>query len=276
MRRRWSPSLGCLETFLQVASHRSWTKAGAALGLHGSNVTKRVEHLQGWFGKRLMLSGHQPEVCDPDGKLFAEIAAEVIEKFRRNCAEMPEITKKSHLTRPVKWQCVEIFDLECFLELEKCKNYKLATKTFDSNVDVVRKRVIFIENVIGRNLFLDNSKFDLTSGGEKFARDARWIVGKIMSFREESSEDNHGTADYVRKLLENYKNLDEIGREDLSRLRVIVKDKSIKKDVREIIEKKYSLNEIKKYSDDYFVKAMRESARAIDMGDVNSDRDKCD
>lgn len=75
-RRIGSLRLVWLEAFLAVVDHQSYTKAGEALGLKQSTMTRYVAQLEKWLGPPLVASGTTE--LTTHGERFVPVAKNVV------------------------------------------------------------------------------------------------------------------------------------------------------------------------------------------------------
>ena len=73
--------LGWLEAFVATARHLSYERAAIDLGISAKQAKRRVNELEGWLNRVLVLDDTPLELHDADAVWFLPIAKDCLERF---------------------------------------------------------------------------------------------------------------------------------------------------------------------------------------------------
>lgn len=209
-----SPKLGWIQSFLCVVEHFDFDLAGKELGVSGAIARKRVQDLEIWLRKILILDDViPPELSDIDGVPFLEIAWDVLKRFEAACSRQNSEAGGLCSTRQAKKIAhISLDDLQRFLTVGEVGSFKAAASVMSCNVTTLQRSIKSIELITKTQLFTGHASLTLTADGNRFKNDASYIVNALTSFRAP-------TPSHVDSSREQYRGLYNIATNQLIRLK---------------------------------------------------------
>lgn len=178
-----SPSLGWIQAFLCVADHLDYKLAAQDLGIHANSVGQRVQKLEQWLVK-LLIMDDPIELTEPDGLLFIDIAWDVLQTVERACPSYKNDLTGTQRTRKAKQiSNIRLDDFERFLSAADQGTYKGVASLSGCDVTTVQRSIKALEAVTGKQFFSGHSSIKLTGDGETFRKNAAHIVKLLNDFR---------------------------------------------------------------------------------------------
>lgn len=178
-----SPSLGWLQAFLAVADHLDYTLAANDLGVSAETAKQRVEKLEAWLHRILVLVDPL-ELNETDGLLFIPIAVEIVRRFEAACHVSDDLSDRSPKAQTAKQVSkVRLKELESFLSVASERSYKGAARLLNCDVTTVQRTIRDLQSVTGHKFFSGRSVLNLTEEGEEFCDLAEFITRSLQEFR---------------------------------------------------------------------------------------------
>lgn len=169
--------LGWLEAFLSAAHYQDYQLAGDELEMPAATVKVRVQRLEGWL-RRILLLEHQHglELADAVADEFAILAVGILTRFDDACAVLRHdipVNGRSNLS---------LRDLQTVLNLAGENSYKVAAK-YPEDVTPVRRAVKRLEAVFGRKIFSGYAKVIVLPDADCIVKTCGQIVQQLQDFR---------------------------------------------------------------------------------------------
>ena len=194
-----SPSLGWLQAFLAVADHNDYEQAAKVLGVDANRVKLRVEKLERWLHKILIMD-HPTDLNPDDGVQFIPVAWDALRKFEAACAssEMPISVARAHKMAGLISK-LRLHDLERFLAVADMGDFKGAADVARCNVTTVQRSIRDLEKVTGTKLLSGRSMLALSDDGAKFRETAQAIVDALNGFRAKIPDDYNEARERAKR-----------------------------------------------------------------------------
>lgn len=168
MNREWGdPKLSWLEAFAATAKHLDFQLAAEELGVGASIAQRRVEKLEVWLHRLLILDDGPLEVYAVDGVRFLEVTTRVLRDFQ-SFATLAGVTDLALSSRHSAMSTIRLSELESLLSLAAHRNYNAAAYGSKCSPDQVRRNVRKLEDVFGLKLVAGRSQIELTDLGRQF------------------------------------------------------------------------------------------------------------
>lgn len=178
-----SPSLGWLQAFLCAADHLDYELAADELGLSAQGAWLRVQKLEQWLHKVLILDD-PIELNDANGAQFITVAWEVLNRFAASCqGDNFSILGVDGLPRTRLIAKVRLHDLERFLALANEGTFKGAAEASRCDVATLHRTIKDLEKVTESKLVAGRVSVHLTDSGEAFKDAASFIVKSLNDSR---------------------------------------------------------------------------------------------
>jgi hypothetical protein len=195
-----SPSLGWLQAFLCAADHCDYERAARDLGTSAARIKLRVEKLEQWLHKILILDD-PTEVNEGDGAQFISIAWEALIRFEAVCSGCNfSITGLGGAPRTERISKIRLHDLERFLALANEGTFKGAAAVSRCDVATIHRSIEQLENVSGNRLFFGRVTVQLTGAGDAFKDAASFILKSLNDFTAIIPDDYDPAIASVRNL----------------------------------------------------------------------------
>lgn len=197
-----SPSLSWLQAFLCAADHLDYDLAAADLGMKPGRVLLRVQKLEQWLHKILILDD-PIELNDVDGAQFKAIAWDILNRFATTCAgDDFSITGMGTSPRTKLLAKVRLHDLERFLALGDEGTYKGAALATGCDAATIYRTIKDLEKVTGHQLVRGRVSVRMTDAGEVFRNAASAIVKSLYDFRAEVPEGYDPSLSITQRIID--------------------------------------------------------------------------
>jgi len=195
-----SPSLGWLKAFLAVAAHNDYERAATDLGINADRAKLRVEKLELWLRKVLILDG-PTELSPVDGTAFIAIAGDMLAMIEAayfgadvSGAAAPNGKRAEVISK------LRLHDLERFLAVADMGDFKGAADVARCNVTTVQRSIRDLEKVTGTKLLSGRSMLALSDDGAKFRETAQVIVDALNGFRAQIPDDYNAARENAKRV----------------------------------------------------------------------------
>lgn len=189
---RASPSLGWLEAYVATAHHLSYEAAGREIGVHASNVQRKVDKLQAWLHRVLIIGDTPLEVTPDDGMpSFLPVATEVLRLFAVSDTGIG-VNPGMRLGKSRR-SAVRLVDLKTVLCVSVNTNFEAAASDIGLSYKTVRRRVSTVEAALGGKIFIGRSRLSLSSIGTHIIPSIRLMITLLEGARADVSSFNHTT-----------------------------------------------------------------------------------
>lgn len=180
--------LGWLEAFVATARHLSYERAAIDLGIDARQAKRRVEKLEGWLHRILVLDGTPLELHDADAVWFSPIATDCLQRFSAS-KNWPGNTPPEHGLRKSKTTNVRLRDLQTFLKLVEFGSFKAAAYEMGCSPDQARKNILTLESALRKTLVQGRSVLQATDDGTQFVETSNFILDSLLKSRAVVPED---------------------------------------------------------------------------------------
>lgn len=195
-----SPSLGWLQAFLCAADHLDYECAAKDLGINANGVRLRVQKLEQWLHKLLILD-NPTELNERDGVEFIPIALEALQRFEAACSGGNGLATGVPATPRTKLMSkISLNDLERFLSVADELTYKGAAISLSCDVSTIHRNIKDLERVTKNELLSGRVSLQLTEAGEMFRDAASFITKSLHAFRAVIPDDYDPLKENVRNL----------------------------------------------------------------------------
>ncbi|WP_150291712.1 LysR family transcriptional regulator [Sphingobium estronivorans] len=180
--------LGWLEAFAATARHLSYERAAIDLGIEERQTKRRVEQLEGWLNRVLVLDGTPLELNNADDIWFLPIAMECLERFSAS-KTWPGNAPPEQVLRKSKTSNIRLLDLQTFIKLVESGNFKATAYEMGCSHDQVRENISTLQGALRKNLVRGWSVLQATTDGIKFLDTCDFILSSLFKSRAIIPED---------------------------------------------------------------------------------------